>query len=344
MKILFFDTECANCFEGKGKICELGYVVTDVAFNVLSKRNFIINPSAEFDKKGFAMRKIKLSCPYSEYYKQNKFPHHYEEIKSLFTADDILVVGHGTHFDAKYLLDECDRYSLPPFNYRFIDTQEVVKKLYGRETQLRLIELYSEFYPEKAREQMHSGIDDAEMTAAVLQYVCRDKGVTVKELFDDKTLSCDVFDGRIVEGDPFGYNGSSVMGKKNRKLFEQCVKQNRKICDGEAYSFPSEYENKHFKQMVLILSVMTERNMRYTESPKRSFYVTLGDKEWKAHSAKREKIISMDEFLQKIELSKSDMQDENIDVEKIISQLDENKEWYARYSEFKRRPPAGQGV
>lgn len=35
MKYLFFDIECSNCFGGKNKICEIGYVLTDENFNIL---------------------------------------------------------------------------------------------------------------------------------------------------------------------------------------------------------------------------------------------------------------------------------------------------------------------
>ena len=42
MKYLFFDIECANCFEGKGKICEFGYVLTDEAFNEIESKEIII--------------------------------------------------------------------------------------------------------------------------------------------------------------------------------------------------------------------------------------------------------------------------------------------------------------
>ena len=333
MKYLFFDVECANCFDGKGKICEFGYLLTDENFNVVEKDNILINPGCEFDKKGFAMRKIKLSMPYSEYYKREKFPYFYPKIKELF--DGAAAVGHGTHFDAKYLLDELERYSLPGFDYRFLDTQEIVRKLYGREKNLRLIELFGEFYPERAHEQLHTGLDDAEMTEEILKYVMADKGLDVKKILSDSCLSGSVFDGRIVEGSPFGYNGSRVMGKRNRKLFLQCAKQNDKSCTGDAYSFPSEYESRNFPQMMLIIKKMTEKNLRYSEGVKRAYYVTCGEKEWKAKNAKKEKTVRFDEFLKIIDCTEEELRGE-IDVEKILSELPCNANWCARYEEYRK--------
>ena len=67
MKYLFFDTECANCFDGEGKICEFGFVLTDENYQIIEKDNIIINPESPFDKKGLGMSKIKLALPYSAY-------------------------------------------------------------------------------------------------------------------------------------------------------------------------------------------------------------------------------------------------------------------------------------
>jgi hypothetical protein len=49
MKYLFFDCECANCYNHEGKICSFGYVITDEAFHVLEQKDIIINPDAPFD-------------------------------------------------------------------------------------------------------------------------------------------------------------------------------------------------------------------------------------------------------------------------------------------------------
>ena len=34
---LFFDCECANCFDGIGKICSLGYVLADDELNIIEE-------------------------------------------------------------------------------------------------------------------------------------------------------------------------------------------------------------------------------------------------------------------------------------------------------------------
>lgn len=44
MRLLFFDIECANHYNGKGKICEVGYIITDEKFNILARKDIPINP------------------------------------------------------------------------------------------------------------------------------------------------------------------------------------------------------------------------------------------------------------------------------------------------------------
>lgn len=335
MKIVCFDTECANCFDGHGKVCELGYLVCDENFSVSERDNIVINPNAPFDKKGFAMQKIQLSLPYDEYYKRQKFPAFYERIRELFSAEGVIVVGHGTLCDVKYLLYECGRYSLPCFNYRFIDTQEVVRKLYNREKKLRLIDIYTDFYPEKAHEQLHSGIDDAEMTAEVLKYVCKDKNVSVADITSDEEFFCDVFEGEVVEGNLFRCGKSSVMNRKNRKIFDMCVEYNNKKCNGAGFSFPTEYIQKHFSQMMNILRILTENNLRYSESMKKCTYVTAGGREWKLRYAKKDRTVTLAQFAERFGYTLEQL-DAEVDLEKTVLSLGDISDRYRRYFEYKR--------
>ena len=48
MEYIFFDIECANCFNGDGKICSFGYVITDRFFNILEKEDIVL-PVAELN-------------------------------------------------------------------------------------------------------------------------------------------------------------------------------------------------------------------------------------------------------------------------------------------------------
>ena len=44
MKYLFFDIECSNCFNGIGKMCEFGYVLTDESLRVMKSGEIPMSP------------------------------------------------------------------------------------------------------------------------------------------------------------------------------------------------------------------------------------------------------------------------------------------------------------
>ena len=78
MRYLFFDIECAD---GNRAICEYGYVLTDEKFNVLRKRNILMDPECPFNLTGReGQEDLVLTYPYSEYYKYYPFDDSYETI------------------------------------------------------------------------------------------------------------------------------------------------------------------------------------------------------------------------------------------------------------------------
>ena len=341
MRYLFFDIECANCFEGVGKICEFGYAVTDAHFCVIEKDNIIVNPECEFDKKGFAMSKIKLSHPYSEYYRKPNFKAFYKRIKSLFEGE-VIAIGHNTHADAQYLLDACLRYGLEPFDYEFVDTQKAVRDLYNREKNLRLIEVHNDFCPSGDGTQNHSGIEDALLTRDIARFICKDKDLTVEKLFA-KCPNCrgEVFRGRVLEKENnlFRYSTSNKMtNRKNRELFQQfLIETGRKKI---RYCLASEYERDHFKQMMLIVSRLREKGYGYTDKPSEGYYITLGDKEeHRLRYAKKNKVVEFNEFLSSIDLTERELSDP--DIFDIVAGMEVNREWYARYKEKHPATPRG---
>ena len=100
MRYLFFDIECCN---GRN-ICEFGYVITDEKFNILEKKDFTINPENKFNLTGRPDgRDLYLYYPESIYYRSNKFPYFYEDIKKLIEYPNQLIVGHAISNDAGFL-------------------------------------------------------------------------------------------------------------------------------------------------------------------------------------------------------------------------------------------------
>ena len=330
MRYLFFDIECSNCHDGVGKMCEFGYVVTDENFNEKERNNLIINPEADFDKVGFAIRKIKLSLPYKEYYRHKNFKAFYQKIKELFEGD-VIAIGHNTQADAQYILDACNRYGLKSFNYKFIDTLKAVREIYKRENRLRLIEIHNDFFAEETKEQRHEGLEDAMFTKDVAQYVCNDQKIDLQTLMKQYPICCgEVFNDRIIENEfnLFRYSPSGKMSNKtNRKLFDEYVEE---VGEGQlTFAFPSEYERDHFPQMMVILSALKKRGYGYSTKVGKNVYVTCGDGEYKLRYAKKDRTIKFAQFLQEIGLEESAL--ENPDVFSVIASMRRNVEWYRSY-------------
>ena len=128
MRYLFFDIECANCFEGRGKMYSFGYLLADENLNVIEKeKDIIINPNVE--KWDIYVIKNILAYTIKEVNTYPKFTSRYKKIKSLLEDKDTIVCGYSVKDDVGYILDECYRYQLEPIKINFVDIQRLDKKL-----------------------------------------------------------------------------------------------------------------------------------------------------------------------------------------------------------------------
>ncbi len=342
MKYLFFDIECANCFNNAGKICSFGYVLADENFNVLERNDIIINPKTKFDFRGLKMGGIELFYDEKEYRKAPDFGFYYPKIKALMTDKDVIVFGHSTVSDAKYILDECSRYNKEPFDYIYVDTFKLIKKIYQRTKGLSLSVLYSEFYPDDFSLVAHKSEDDAYMTMKLAQYICKDKKLSLSKLISQNTIAKgEVFFGRTIDNDNsvFAYNKKNNKTKNsNGRIFEQAKKEQQVNKSGKYYRkylcIESDYEKNNFAQMLLIISKLNELGIKYVSNP---FYADIYVEEDSARRefilSKRTKPMGFDEFFNIIKLTKHDLATRNIDCTEIIGNLSSNKDWYQKYKE-----------
>ena len=123
MKYLFFDLEFANSRDGKPKICEFGYVVTDEGFRVLSRGNLIIDPNIQRSEWEYRVVKKILTRPIAVYERAPAFPAFYDRIAELIRSAD-MIFGHTMDMDAKGLNSDAKRYGLPPINFEFWDVHQ----------------------------------------------------------------------------------------------------------------------------------------------------------------------------------------------------------------------------
>lgn len=217
MKYVFFDCECANCLNGEGKICSLGYVLTDTQFNIIKKKDIIINPEAPFmlgDAK--SGNGIKLAYPIFRFKWSHTFPFYYKEIKNLFNKEEVIAIGFAVNQDVSYLAYTCKRYNLPIIHFNFFDVQAFEQKLFKKKNPSGLDHLIEEYNLKSFT--YHESDDDALMTLEVFKKILEDNNLTL----DD-----------AIKQYPNAYNNVNdfIKGVEARKKVKEEKKKKAKMID-----------------------------------------------------------------------------------------------------------------
>lgn len=279
MKYVFFDIECANCYQGKGKICSFGYVITNENFDVEEKYDMIINPDSKFNLGP----DIKLAYTKSEFRHASQFPMFYDEIDALLTDPDAMIFGFSANNDARYIRDECIRYELPHIDYVFYDVQQMYMGYDNTKNQPSLVGICDRYgIPES--QDVHKSDDDAFMTMEVLRNLCSITNKTVSDLIRDYPRSV----GEMKNGEFRWVNnpGKEEKNQKNKKTKMNKSNQMRKYSANYRYFLrfcnslvPSEnealplygkrvcisvnYEERHFSQMLSIAEQISMLGGKY---------------------------------------------------------------------------------
>lgn len=181
---LFFDCECANCFDGIGKICSLGYVLTDDEFNVIEKQDVVMNPETEFDWYLFSP-KNKCQLAYSkDYFRANpNFESYYKSLKKLFSDGNCFIAGFAVANDVGFVNSACERYGLEYINYRAFDVAKLLEKVYG--TKKKLGEWAEALEIDMTNIAKHKSVDDAMMTMLTFKKAAEKENKTAEEIFKE---------------------------------------------------------------------------------------------------------------------------------------------------------------
>lgn len=194
MKYLFFDIECSNCFGGKNKICEIGYVLTDENFNILLTNDIPMSPGDKrnrgdrFDTSIYKREPgFEWAYDFDYYFECPKFPYYYKQLKKLFEDEETMVFGYSVDNDVRYLDSEFTRYGLDPFRFNACDIQKIMK--YYSEKKERFMGLQDAFkklcpVTEFIRLEPHLSRDDAYMSMRVLQEMLKNLEMSVEDLLE----------------------------------------------------------------------------------------------------------------------------------------------------------------
>lgn len=181
MKYLFFDIECANCYNNCSKIFSLGYCITDENFNLLhDKEDVLINPRDRFD---WYVAKKMMAYPRSIFADKPPFPEFYESFKEMFEDPDTIVIGYAVTNDVHFLQDDCKRYGLTPFTYRFFDVQQIYARQPENNTAKNLEDSLLSWCGIEP-ENLHRSDEDAYNTMLILKAIAAYHGKNLPELLE----------------------------------------------------------------------------------------------------------------------------------------------------------------
>jgi len=276
MKYLFFDIECANCYQGKGKICSFGYVLTNTDFGVLDKYDIVINPASKFNLGP----DIVLAYDKSTFKNSPLFPDFYAEITTLLEDDETLVFGFSASNDAKYLNDECIRYDLPSIDFKLYDIQQIVMGIKSTRNQPSLLGSCLELGLNESQD-IHKSDDDSLMTMEVLKALCLKHGKSPLELIDEYKNCMGVSENykfewvsplpKLQKVKSVRNVASNRMNKtsENYKDFLALLSSLSPAVDGELplagkrVCMTSYYEEKHYRQMKLLAQFISDAGGKY---------------------------------------------------------------------------------
>ena len=232
---VFFDCECANTYEGVGKICSLGYVICDDELNVIESEDVVMNPECEFDWYLFSGKGgVKLA--YSKDYFRSKpnYESYYKDIKKLLTTGNRYIAGFAVGNDVGFVNDACERYNLPFIQFRAFDLERYLEKKY--EKKQKLSEWAQEFGVNLEKFQTHKSVDDAMMTMLCLKKFCKETGTPIEEVFTghkDKFVNSEQM---LIQQEERAYRRE--MTEKIKRLFnKKCPKPRYKNVLGQVFEF-----------------------------------------------------------------------------------------------------------
>lgn len=179
IKFLFFDIECSNCFNGVGKMCEFGYVLTDSNFNVIKARDIPMSPgkrkSSRFHLKGRKHEKDLILAYDLEFYNgMPEFPAFYKTIKALVEEENTICFAYSMSNDISHLYYACKRYNLEPLNYICYDVQKLAGSYLETKERISLTNACKRIVGPNGdiKLQTHLSRDDAEEERLVLEAIC----------------------------------------------------------------------------------------------------------------------------------------------------------------------------
>ena len=349
MEYVFFDIECANCFDGKGKICSFGFVRTDTSFCVLQKEDWIINPRARFylaGRKG--TQDLTLAYPQSRFRRAPSFPSFYQKIRDLLCAPDQIVIGHAVSNDVKFILDECERYRLEPFEYDFFDSQKLYREYKQIGNQVSLEKILADFGMTPTT--LHKSDDDALMTMWATRELCLAYQKPLEEIVKaHPRCGGTVKNGQMLCGDAKRYSEGENNRLQNGNLsmflgfLDALRAQTPSVCSeltGARICLPQSYAREHFRQMVLLCRELARHGASYVRHPQDATLFIDVDNHIISAQDSAIPHLSFDRLLEILSIAPEPFDRGEINVDEIFSTVQARKRSLRRHKRKRTQKPA----
>lgn len=215
---VFFDCECANTFDGVGKICSLGYVICDDELNIIESEDVVMNPECEFDWYILSGKgDIRLAYSKDYFRARPNFESYYKEIKKLFTTGNRYIGGFAVSNDVSFVNNACERYNKQYINFRAFDAEKYFEQKYGKNQKLSQWAL--EFGVNLTKYQTHKSVDDAIITMLCLKAECKKSEKSIEQIFSENKGFFVSSEQMIIQAEERAYR--KEMTEKIKRLFNK---------------------------------------------------------------------------------------------------------------------------
>lgn len=256
MDYLFFDTECAD----GNRLCSFGYVLCDRDFNIVEKRDILINPECSFRLGRGDEQWITLSYPEEEFKKAQNFAAQYELLKNILCAPNRVLFGHGISADLGFFERATLRYRKPKLDLAVFDTQILYSLAYNDPQTRGLDYIVDSVGADRSQLTEHKSCDDAHMSMLCAAAVA-------------KTLGCGI-DGLTKMRSAAVKSDSLILGravKEVRRRYPK-LKKAKQVCISDALQYAN-YEGR-----INFICLLAYRGYGYTNTvSKAEYYVTYGE-------------------------------------------------------------------
>ena len=276
MELLFFDIECCD---GK-HICEFGYIITDMQFNVLEQEVITINPEMPFVLSGRPnQRDIELFFSDAKYYMSPIFTEYYDKIKGLIEAPERLIFGHALDNDAKFLRTACERYGLENINFRFCDGQRLFDVEMKTENSISLEDAITALELPRP-EYFHRSDCDAYASMLVIKALCQRLEMSPDMLFEHCEYSVGTIENGVItlNNERFKWEkmlseleSGRISPKKAHDLLfrfvpraEKTVEIDAPLIAGKKICFDTSFEKRHVRELLAIVQLIVNAGGAYT--------------------------------------------------------------------------------